>query len=176
MERLYLLGALEKLGALGVEQLERLLFDTGLTPAFELLEPLLALQEQGFVTLALSQQGVIYAITPEGSAQYEKDAAEHPDVSARIAAKATEYSGALQMEKDYLAQYSEQSSGIVPVFLSIREGSKIIMKVSLIVHDVRTAKIIADHWVQNASATYGAVWENISEGEPMPEYWSRRPQ
>lgn len=176
MQELYLLGALDKLDALGVEHLRRFLFDTGLTPAFELLAPLLSLEERGLVALGLREQGVVYEITEAGRDAYAREAEAAPEADARIAAMAAEYSGAMQMEKQFLAQYSEQSSGIVPVFLSIREGSKIVMKVSVIVHDVGTAKKIADLWAKSAPGTYQAVWEQIAPGEPMPAYWSQRPR
>ena len=176
MQAFYLLGALDRLGALSVDQMRRFLFDTGLTEAFDMLDRLLALKEQALVALNLAQQGIVYEITLQGGAHYAREAARLPQDAARLAAMAAEYGGALQMEKRFLAQYSEQSSGIVPVFLSIREGSRIVMKVSLIVHDVDTAKNIADHWAQNASGTYQAVWDQICEGAEMPGFWSERPQ
>ena len=41
-----------------------------------------------------------------------------------------------RMEKDYLARYSEQATGIIPLFLSLREKEKILFKVNVIVPDV----------------------------------------
>lgn len=49
---------------------------------------------------------------------------------------AEELRRSFQLEKDYLARYSEQATGIIPLFLSLREKEKILFKVNVIVPDV----------------------------------------
>ena len=72
--------------------------------------------------------------------------------------------------KDFIAQYTEQATGVVPVFLSIRKNDKILFKIHVIVPDVETADKIQRHWTENAQAAYESTWKSIAGDLPMPVF------
>ncbi len=170
-QELYTLEALDKMGALTVSQLFRFLFDTNIAEQFDLKPVLANLTEEGMLKQSVTLNGIVYNLTGDAREMLSQCASQIPaDRRSLIAEKSEEYKALFLLEKDYLAQYTEQSNAIVPVFLSLRKGDRILMKVSVIVKDVPTAKKITKNWMKNAHTTYKAVWESISDGEPMPDF------
>lgn len=171
----YILSTLAQIGQLSVGQLSRFLFESGFLAEIDLKQPLASLKERGFVRQAVNLRGVVYEITEAGEARIRGDRSL-TGIEAEVAAKGEEYRRIFQQEKNYLAQYTEQSSGTVPVFLSIRDEERIVLKISIIVRDVDTAKKICSQWMQNSGPTYDAVWRSIAGGEPDQNLWTGRPK
>lgn len=173
-QELYILLGIGNMGALTTQQLSRFLFDAPLIEAFDLGALLAKLKEEGLLKQAVSLQGVVYDLTPEGKEALEACRDQIPaGKNEDIEKKCGEYKELFQLEQNYLAQYTEQANAIIPVFLSIREKEKILFKISVIVPDVPTAKKITKNWMKNAHTAYKAVWESIAEGEPMPDFKSK---
>ncbi|MDR1570359.1 MAG: DUF4364 family protein [Oscillospiraceae bacterium] len=176
MERqLLILLALSRLNALTIGQLKRFLFDNGIASAYDPLPAIAALKEAGLVRQTLGPQGLQLALNEKGARYLSAHQGELSEQTIAAAdAKSAAYADAFRKEQDFLAQYSEKSSGNVPVSLSIRDGGNIVMKVSIIVRDTATAKKICDNWIKNSSDAYGGFWQAIAEGEPEPGFWSQR--
>lgn len=170
-KKLYVLYALSKMGSLTPLQLSRFLFDTDIVEQFDLQLSLTELKEAGLLKQAVSLGGIVYGLTEDGEKVLNSNAAQIPaDKKNKIEEESTKYRKLFLQEKDYLAQYTEQANAIVPVFLSLRDGDRILMKVSVIVPDIPTAKRFTKNWMKNAHKTYEAVWESISDGEHMPNF------
>lgn len=167
-ERLVLNCVLE-MGAVNAGQLRRLLFETDLSPAFDLAWTLANLREAGDLAQTVGESGIQYVITPKGEAALRAAPPAQAEQEA-VAEKAREYKQLFALEQNYLAQYSEQANGIIPVFLSIRQDEKVLFKISVIVNDVKTAEKIKRHWMENAHRAYERTWECIAEGEPLPVF------
>lgn len=170
-EETYILMAVNKLGALTPAQLIRYLFDSDVCEKFDLKGMLAQLKEKGYLKQAVSNNGITYALTETGESRLACcietiDAGKRKEVE-KIGA---ELGQLFAIEEDFPVQYTEQANGIVPVFLSIREGQKILLKVSIIVPDVDTAKTVKENWMKNAHKTYEAVWNCIGEGLPFPAF------
>lgn len=164
-----LLHAVQEMEKMNAGQIRRFLFEADLWPECDLAWPLANLRQEGLLEQALSATGIQYMVTPRGR-QALLDSPLDALKQADLKAKAEEYRELFGLEQDYLAQYSEQATGVVPVFLSIRQKEKILFKVNVIVHDVQTAEIIKRNWMKNAQKAYEAVWECIGEGEPFPTF------
>ena len=170
-QELYILYAVQKLGDLTPAQMMRYLFETGISEKFDLKVRLAALKEEGCLRQSVTTAGIVYQITQQGEeALNAGKQGFSPDKLQQLEEKGKELGELFAIEKDYIAQYTEQANAIVPVFLSIREGQKILLKVSVIVPDVETAKAISSGWAKNAQKTYRAVWDCIGEGLPFPEF------
>lgn len=171
----YALCALAQMGQLSVGELSRYLFETGLVAETDLKLPLTSLKEQGLVCQAVNLRGIVYEITEAGRTLVNGDAAL-VRIKADVEAKSAEYKRIFEQEKDYIAQYTESSTGVVPVFLSIRDGSRIILKINIIVRDIDTAKKICSGWMSNSGRAFDAVWQAIAGDEPDPGFWTSRPE
>ncbi len=167
----YTVYALDKLGALTPAQLDRYLFENGICGKFDLRKTLTLLKEGGMLKQEVSINGIAYGISEDG-----RDAVEAAKgaLSDQERKRMEEVGGDLlkrfRKEQDYLARYSEQATGIIPLFLSIRDGDKILFKVNVIVRDAQTAERIAKNWPENADKAYRAVWDCIGEGMPFPDF------
>ncbi len=176
-QELVILKAVQQLGALTHGQISRFLFEGGIVPEYDLLPALAALKEKGQVNQVLSPLGIVLEITQEGRSFLDANAKAIPEsVNALITQKATEYERIFMLEQNYLAQYSEQSSGVVPVTLSIREADKIVLRVNLIVNTIEAAKKICADWMKNSPKAYRAFWAAIAGGMPEPDFWRDRPE
>ena len=171
----YVLCALAQMEQLSVDELSRFLFETGLVARTDLKLPLTSLKEQGLVAQAVTLRGVVYEITDAGRTLASSDA-ELARIKADVAAQSTEYQRIFEQEKDYIAQYTESSTGVVPVYLSIRDGARIVLKINVIVRDIDTAKKICSGWMSNSGRAFDAVWQAIAENEPDPGFWTSRPE
>lgn len=152
---------LRRIGVMTPEQLERALFESGLSEPFDLGAELAAMVREGELAQSVSADGLVYKLTESSPA----DGAGTGAFDERM----DELKGRFEAERDYIAQYTESSTGVVPVFLSIRRGAAILMKVNLIVPDVTTARVVTRNWMKNAHRTHEAVWESIGEGMPFPK-------
>ena len=169
----YILCALAQFTQLSIGQLSHFLFDTGLIIETDLKPPLALLKDKEMVCQVVNLQGIVYEITDAGRTYINNNTAL-THIKTDIEAKSVEFQRIFEREKNYLAQYTEQSSGIVPVFLSIRDGNKIVLKISIIVNDVDTAKKICSGWIKNSGQTYDVIWQAIAGGEPDPGLWTGR--
>ena len=173
---LYILKTIQKLGPLTFGQITRFLFQGGIIAEYDLLPSLAILKENSYVNQVLSPLGIIIDITADGGAFLSaNETAISEQIRSLIDQKSKDFMRTFQLEQNYLAQYSENSSGVVPVTLSIREKDKIIMRVNIIVNRIETAKKICSSWMGNSNRAYGAFWEAIAEGEPEPDFWKDRP-
>ncbi len=167
----YVVYALRKLGPLTPAQIGRYLFENGICGEFDLRQVLTCLKEEDVAKQAVSIQGITYELTDEcGRRAAELEELLTPGEREGMDEAGEELRRCFRMEKDYLARYSEQATGIIPLFLSLREKEKILFKVNVIVPDVRTAEKIAKKWPENAQKTYRAIWDCIGEGEPFPDF------
>ena len=155
-KELYILCALEQMDQLSIGQLSRFLSESNLVMETDLKQPLAHLKDKGFVCQAVNLQGIVYEITDAGRVYLSNDTASE-QAKAIIETKSAEFLRIFEREKNYLAQYTEQSSGIVPVFLSIRDEHKIVLKISIIVNSVSVAKKICAGWMNNSGRTYDAI-------------------
>lgn len=81
--------------------------------------------------------GITYELTDErGRRAAELEELLTPGEREGMDEAGEELRRCFRMEKDYLARYSEQATGIIPLFLSLREKEKILFKVNVIVPDV----------------------------------------
>ena len=167
-QKAYVVYALKRLGALTPAQICRYLFENEICGQFEVRQILTDLKEENVIKQAVSINGITYEPTAAAGNGYEEQ------LNAQQKEKMDTVGDALEkkfsMEKDYLARYSEQATGIIPVFLSLREKEKILCKVNVIVPDVEMAEIIAQKWPENAWKTYRALWDCIGEGLPFPDF------
>ncbi|MCL2093526.1 MAG: DUF4364 family protein [Treponema sp.] len=167
----YVLYAAEKLSGATPAQLTRFLFESGIFQGFDLSWSLANLNEAGHLVQAISSNGICYEITDQGKNALAQGLSEADQGKLKeLDEKGAEFSRIFRIEEDYPAQYTESANAIVPVFLSIREGAKILMKVSIIVEDTETARDITKNWAQNARDTYKAIWESIGQGRPFPSF------
>jgi len=174
-QELYVLCALAQIDQLSVGELSRFLFETKLVAETDLKLPLTALKERGLVSQAVNLRGLVYEITDAGRSLVSSEG-EIAGIKEEVATKSVEYKRVFEQEKDYIAQYTESSTGVVPVYLSIRDGSRIIMKINIIVRDIDTAKNICSNWMSNSGRAFDAVWQAIAGDAPEPGFWSNRPE
>ena len=113
---------------------------------------------------------VVIVVLADKGRQYIKENPLGKDLDERISAAVSEYRELFEKEKDFIAQYTEQATGVVPVFLSIRKNDKILFKIHVIVPDVETADKIQRHWTENAQAAYESTWKSIAGDLPMPVF------
>jgi hypothetical protein len=126
--------------------------------------------EEKLLKQSVASLGIVYSLTEKGDTQSRSaNAAEEES----LAGKVPEFQALFAKEKDYLAQYTEQANAVVPVFLSIRDGDKILLKISIIVETVEEAKKISANWIANSSKTYEAVWESIAGKMPAPAFYTK---
>lgn len=159
-----------RIGAPSPVQISRSLFESGLLAPFALNDTLAALVEKGLLRQTITADGLVYKTTDTSAAALRDrdgiDAAFLANLDRCMEALAAQFDA----EKDYIAQYTESSTGVVPVFLSIRKSSRILLKVNLIVPDAETARTVTRNWMKNAHRTHEAVWESIGEGLPFPAF------
>lgn len=167
-QKAYIIYALEKLGALTPAQIGRYLFENEVCEQFDLRSVLTELKEENRIKQAVSINGITYEPADGELAEYEVVLDE--EQQRKMDVVGDDLKKKFQMEKDYLARYSEQASGIIPVFLSLREKEKILFKVNVIVRDIETAEIIAKKWPENAWKTYRTLWDCIGEGQTFPDF------
>ena len=178
---IFVLYAASKIENITPSQLTRFLFESGIfekgfsekgfSKGFDLQECLANLKEAGHFKQSVSSNGITYELTKEGRDALGANLSLVPENKIReLDEKSIEFSRIFAIEEDYPAQYTESANAIVPVFLSIREGAKILMKVSIIVQDTETAKEITRNWSKNARDTYRAIWDCIGQGKPFPEF------
>jgi hypothetical protein len=162
--------AIERIGEMTPDQLDRALFESGLSEQFDLGAELAAMVEEGVLRQSVAAEGIVYR--PGGTAvpRVKLSADEIAQIDSRLDALKTQF----EAESDYIAQYTESSTGMVPLFLSIRQGATILLKVNIVVDDVATAKVVTRNWMKNAHRTRRAVWESIGEGTPFPTFQSIR--
>ena len=168
--RFSIVYAVNRIGAMSPLQLERCLFESGLSEPFNLNAELSALVEQGLLKQTVSADGLVYIRSelPDTLLYSENNPGE--ECLARMDTCLDELKAQFEVEKDYIAQYTESSTGVVPVFLSIRDGSRILLKVNLIVPNVEAAKVVTRNWMKNAHKTHRSVWDSIGEGLPFPAF------
>lgn len=171
LQEAYVLYAAWRLGAMTPAQMTRYLFENQICGTFELKSVLAKLKEEDSLKQAVSINGITYELTESGTKRVaeakEKIGSAKQEEMDRIG---EELQKRFHVEKDYLARYSEQATGIIPLFLSLREGDKILMKVNVIVPDAGTARVVAKKWPENAQKAYRALWDCIGEGLPFPEF------
>ncbi len=172
---LYIMHAINEIGSLTFDQLNKFLFDTGIMEREDLLPPLASVKEKGFINQLLTPQGIALELSIKGEEFLASGGADiNGEVKKQIAANADKYRALIRREQDYLAQYGEQSSGVVPINLSMRNNDKVILKISMATEDKATAKKICEDWVANSDKTYDAVWEAIAGGLPKPKFKTPR--
>ena len=167
-QKKYILLSINEIGALSPSQLSRLLFDSGMMESFDLMKFLSELHEENFLEQKMTLAGIVYLLTPKGSESIKQCVLSNED-TVKFKTKTAEYAKIFDREKDYIALYSEQSTALSPVFLSIRKDDKILIHLMLMVDGVDSAKEITRHWLDNADRTYDAVWEIVAEGQPRPK-------
>jgi hypothetical protein len=167
----YIIHAINEIGSVTFDQLNKFLFDTGILERTDLLPPLAALKEKSYLNQLLTPQGIALELSIEGEEFLASGKAGlSSEVKTQIKKSADKYRVMIRKEQDYLAQYGEQSSGIVPVNLSMRNNDKVILKINMVTNDKETAKKICDGWVKNSDKAYDALWEAIGEGQPQPKF------
>lgn len=164
-----MLSAVAAMGAINAAQLRRLMFETDLLQEFDMAWPLATLREQGYLRQTVGESGIQYVLGDAGAALLREEPLD-AQAQAEVERRAEEYRQLFRQEQNYLAQYSEQANGIIPVFLSIRQNEKVLFKINVIVHDVATAEKIKRHWMENAHRAYEQAWQCIAEGEPLPKF------
>ena len=164
--------AVSRIDAMTPLQLERCLFETGISEPFNLNAGLAGLVEQGLLTQSVSANGLVYKLSDTSDTILNSDSRPGAGCLAEIDALLDSLKAQFEAEKDYIAQYTESSTGVVPVFLSIRDGARILLNVNLIVPDVATARIVTRNWMKNAHQTHQTVWKSIGEGLPFPDWKS----
>jgi hypothetical protein len=172
-EDYYVLYAADKLGMPTPAQFSRFLFDSGIFERFDIKACLARLMDAGYVKQNIASEGIVYEITESGKDDLKNSSVAlsvPPEKSRELDEKSAEFIKLFAIEQDYPAQYTESANKIVPVFLSIREGQKVLFKISIIVEDVETAKEIAANWTKNADGAYKAVWDCIGGGKPFPSF------
>ena len=173
---LYILKTIQQLGPMTYGQISRFLFGEGIVPEYDLLPSLATLKENSYVNQVLSPLGIILDITDEGRTFLSSNENVISGQTIQlISRKSVEFTRIFQLEQNYLAQYSENSSGVVPVTLSIRDNDKIVLRVNIIVNKIETAKKICSSWMKNSKRAYDVFWDAIAEGEPEPDFWKNRP-
>jgi hypothetical protein len=164
----YILRSVKELGELTPSQFSRLLFDSKLIESFDLLKSLSELKEDQCLEQKMTLAGIVYTLTQKGKELSGQNALSD-DNEQRFQVKANEYKKIFNREKDYIALYSEQSTALSPVFLSIRNDDKILIHLMLMVDGIDSAKEITKNWLQNADKTYDAVWEIVAGGQSKPK-------
>jgi hypothetical protein len=178
-KRLYL-KAFFLMGPMTVAQLSRFMTGIGVDSSDKAI--LLAeLLDEKKLKQSVSLQGIVYSLTEQGLLMLQDTGlpeyvTEGPvqdsfPEEAMMAEKAKEFRSLFDREEDYPAHYTEQANAIVPVFLSIRDGDKIILKISIIVETTEEAKKICAAWMLNSDKTYKTIWNSIAGEAPVPEYY-----
>jgi hypothetical protein len=165
---------LGRIGAMTPDQLDRTLFESGLSEPFDLGKELSSMVEEGLLGQSVSADGLVYKLTDKADAILSDKGEVTADSLPEIDTLLDDLKSQFEAERDYIAQYTESSTGIVPVFLSIRSGASILLKINIIVPDVETARTVTRNWKKNAHKTHRAVWEGIGEGLPFPSFGSIR--
>lgn len=171
LQKAYVLCALEKLGALAPAQISRYLFEHSICERFSLQEVLAKLKEKDYVKQAVSINGITYELTEAGmimATQEVKKLGKEKLIEMECVGEILKRQ--FTVEEDFLARYTEQANGIVPIYLTLREGPKILMKIDVIVPDTEIAKTVTKNWAKNARETHQAVWDCIGEGLPFPQF------
>ena len=163
------LCAFELMGPMTAAQLGRYLQGAGIA-SFDRAETLAGLVEKKLLSQTVSLQGILYVLTEAGAGRLQGAAVAQREP---MAAHAAEFRRLFDREKDYMAQYTEQANAVVPVFLSIRDGDKVLLKISVIVDNVARAKEITSQWMENAHGAYNAIWEAVGGGAPVPSFYTK---
>lgn len=164
-----ILAAVDEMKALNQGQMRRFLFETGLTEEQDITWPVAELREQGYLAQIANDQGIQYILTEAGSSYL----AYHPTdgtLRRRVAACGEEYRQLFAQERIYQATYSEQANHVIPVFLSIRQGDKVLFKIQVIVHDVATAKALQAAWRKDAMGIYRDTWKRMAPDIDLPSF------
>ncbi len=164
-----ILNTIDRMAKMNTWQLRRLIFESGLAEEFDMRQSLSDLRENEFLLQTVEETGIHYILADKGR-EYIKENPVGKDLDERIGAAVSEYRELFEKEKDFIAQYTEQATGVVPVFLSIRKNDKILFKIHVIVPDVETADKIQRHWTENAQAAYESTWKSIAGDLPMPVF------
>jgi hypothetical protein len=182
MKKQLYLNAFRLMGPMTASQLSRFMTGIGFEPS-DMGILLAELVEEKQLKQSVSLQGIVYSLTEKdiGKPQSVDLSGNSAGTSARIplpeeammAEKAGEFRTLFAREKDYLAQYTEQANAVVPVFLSIRDGDKILLKISIIVETTEEAKKICAGWMLNSHKTYEAVWDSIAGEMPVPAFYTK---
>jgi hypothetical protein len=163
------LCAFELMGPMTAAQLGRFLEDAKVS-AFDRAETLAALVEKKLLNQTVSLQGILYVLTQTGAELLKGSIVKERKAMAGLV---PEYKRLFDREKDYMAQYTERANCNVPVFLSIRDGDKIVLNISVIVDSVALAKEITSKWLENAHGAYNAVWDAVGCGAPVPSFYTK---
>jgi hypothetical protein len=159
---------------MNIGQIKRFLAELSLD--FDPLPVLYDLKCWDMVKQGVNQTGIIYEAAEKGRAALDsKESLQFAQERLRVAAYADKARPVYLRERDYLAQYTESSTSIVSVFLSIRDAGKIVLKISILVPDVSAAQAICRDWMRRSPAAYDAVWAAIAGDAPQPPYWKNRP-
>ncbi|MDR2886464.1 MAG: DUF4364 family protein [Bacteroidales bacterium] len=168
--RFSIVYALNRIGDMTPDRLDRCLFESGLSEPFNLNAELSKMVEEGVLRQSVSTDGLVYKLTDASAAILSDIGKLKPEELSEINVSLDELKSRFEAESDYIAQYTESSTGVVPVFLSIRDGASILMKLNIIVPDVATARIVTRNWMKNAHRARHSVWESIGEGLPFPSF------
>jgi hypothetical protein len=182
MKKQFYLKSFSLMGPMTAAQLSR--FMTGLHVDSSDKAVLLAdLVEEKKLKQSVSLQGIVYSLTEKGLMTLQD--AKPPEYSdgssagdsfpgeAILKKTADEFRSLFAREKDYLAHYTEQANAVVPVFLSIRDGDKILMSISIIVETTEEAKKICAGWMSNSHKTYESLWNSIAGNAPVPAFYTK---
>jgi hypothetical protein len=128
---------------------------------------------------SVSLQGIVYSLTEDGLL-FLQESERSAGISTRdsfpedamMAEKAHEFRSLFAREEDYPAHYTEQANAVVPVFLSIRDGDKILLKISVIVETTEEAKKICADWMSNSYKTYETLWGCLAGEASLPAYYT----
>lgn len=164
-----ILSAVKSLNALNQAQMRRFLFETGLTPSQDIVQTVADLREAGLLAQIANNMGIQYVLTDKGEAALSADPLP-ADLLAKLAHEAEEYRQLFAVEQEFLATYSEQASGAIPVFLSIRQQEKVLFKIQVIVHDVETAKALQQNWRAHAPEIFAGTWSLMAPGIDQPHF------
>ncbi len=169
-KRFAIVYMVSKIGAPTPAQMNRCLFESGLFEPFDLGTELAALVEEGLLKQTVSANGLVYKLSGASDTVFAGGGGPGAERLTEIDRCLDGLKAQFEAEKDYIAQYTESSTGVVPVFLSIRQGARILLKINLIVPDVETARVVTRNWMKNAHGAHESVWESIGEGLPFPAF------
>jgi hypothetical protein len=170
MQKSLYLSAFRLLGTMTAVQLSRFIIGSGEEPT-DMVATLADMVEAKQLKQSVSLQGIVYSLTEKG--KEEAQALPALPEETGLAAKAGEFRALFDREKDYLAQYTQSATAIVPVFLSIRDGANILMQISVIVENLDQAKKICSQWMERSHGAYEAVWGAIAGDEPVPVFYTK---
>lgn len=167
--KLLLLYAIERLGAVTAQQLLQFMVDNELMDYISMHLALAELDEAGHVRKEKHALGTLYALTGKGHDILDMFSARIPySRHSHIDEIATVWKRRFRREKQMLSDFSKKDNGEYSVRLRLLENDADILDLTMNVPTREHAQRFCDAWIAQAASIYSHIMHSLGEGEIEP--------